>query len=86
MNKKPIHSVVSEVLARSGKAMSAREIYERIQDERLYEFKARDPVSVVRTQLRRHCINVKVPTRAKYFRMTDDGLFALLELPVISDE
>ena len=83
MSKKTIHQVISEVLRGAGRPMSAREIYEEIARQGLYEFKAKDPANIVRGQLRRHCAGVKAPrgTGTKYFRMTNDGLFALLESP-----
>jgi hypothetical protein len=64
--------------------MSSREIYDQIVARGLYEFKAKDPANIVRGQLRRHCVDVKAPrgASAKYFKMTDDGQFALLESPV----
>jgi restriction system protein len=61
--------------------MSAQEIYEQIVGQGLYEFKAKDPSNIVRGQLRRHCVGAKGGASKKCFRMTDDGLFALLESP-----
>lgn len=79
MTRKPIHEVISDVLRKAGKPMSAREIYEEITAQGLYEFNAKDPASIVRGQLRRHCENVKGTGTVKHFRMAGDGLFELAE-------
>jgi hypothetical protein len=83
MTRKPIHAVISEVLVEAGRPMSAREIYEQIQSRGLYDFKAKDPPSIVRGQLRKHCTNVQAPygARVRYFRMTEEGLFEILGSP-----
>ena len=83
MAKKTIHQVISEVLGAAGRPMTSREIYQAILEQSLYEFKAKDPANIVRNQLRRHCIDVTATRGAsvKYFKMTDDGRFALLESP-----
>ncbi|MFV1965752.1 MAG: HTH domain-containing protein [Pirellulaceae bacterium] len=88
MQKQPIHEVIAKVLAEHGKPMSARDIYEAIRDGHLYDFKAKDPANIVRSQLRRHCLSVRSPkgTRMKYFEMTTDGAFRLLEKPALQDE
>lgn len=77
MTQKPIHVVISDVLRQADKPMSAREIYDQIRAQGLYEFKAKDPASIVRSQLRRHCTDVKGSADVKYFQMTDEGLFEL---------
>lgn len=86
MTKKPIHAVISDVLGQADKPMSAREIYDRIRDQGLYEFKAKDPASIVRNQLRRHCTNIKGSASVKYFRMADNGGFERLEPPEILEK
>ncbi len=67
MSKKPIHAVISEVLASSDRPMSAREIYELIVSQNLYEFKAKDPANIVRGQLRRHSLD---PFRSRMLSFT----------------
>ena len=83
MAKKTIPEVICDVLREAGRPMSAREIYDSISSRGLYEFKAKDPANIVRSQLRRHCIDVKRPAgaRTKYFKMAADGNFDLLEQP-----
>lgn len=84
MAEKTIPQVISDVLSEASRPMTSRDIYELIAQKRLYDFKAKDPASVVRKQLRRHCVQMKssLGAGAKYFRMTDDGLFELLESPI----
>ena len=77
--KKTIHEAIGEVLKDADGPLSSRQIYQCICDKELYAFKAKDPANIVRNQLRRHCVNVSgtAGAQTKYFRMTDDGLFAL---------
>ena len=86
MKRKPIHEVASEVLANAGRPMTAYEVHEAIVRDGLYSFQAKDPLSIVRNQLRRHSENVsgRATSRTKYFRMTGDGRFELLSEPVSS--
>src|SRR5262249_32058974 len=82
--KSPIHKVIADVLREAGQPMSVKDIYETISDHKLYTFRAQDPVQVVVSQLRRHCKEFNFPSaRAmKYFTMTEDGRFQLLDSPV----
>jgi hypothetical protein len=83
MAKQTIHQAISEVMREAGRPLSSGEIYDQIVARGLYEFKAKDPANIVRGQLRRHCVDVKAPRGAssKYFKMTADGQFALLDSP-----
>lgn len=53
---------IKMVLANSTKAMTAKEIYEEIIRQKLYEFGAQDPVGVVNAQIRRRCAGLDFPT------------------------
>lgn len=79
-----IPQVISQVLRANKGAMSAKEIYEAVVAANLYTFKAQDPLSVVKTQLRRHCEGLNFPSAraVKYFAMTKDGKYLLLAKPV----
>ena len=55
--KKTIHQVAFEILKEFGHPMTAAEIYQVMVDRSLYDFKAKNPGSVVRSQLRRHSVN-----------------------------
>ena len=82
--KTPIHKVITDILRESGKPMSVKDIYDAIIEHKLYTFRAQNPQHVVVSQLRRHCKEFNFPSaRAmKYFTMTEDGRFQLLERPV----
>ena len=81
---KPIHRAIAEVLAGDAQAMSPQEIYDRICERQLYSFPAKDPVHVVRSTLRRHCVNMAFPSARdkKYFTIDTDGKYQLLPRPV----
>jgi len=81
MKKKPIHAVIGEVLVAAGRALTSREIYEAIVRDELYSFQSKDPLNIVRNQLRRHSVNVegKATSQTKHFRLTEDGRFELLQ-------
>lgn len=42
------------VLVESAEPLSSEEIYRRIREKQLFEFKARDPAGIVRAALRKH--------------------------------
>lgn len=79
-----IHQAIGEVLRAAGRSMTADEIYSEIIRQALYEFRARKPLDVVKTQLRRHCKDVDFPTahRRKYFGLDSDGRYTVLPAPV----
>ncbi len=81
--KMPIHKAISEVLRDISHPMSAHEIHTAIVKRNLYAFKARDPLSVVKGELRRRCKELNFPSAytTKYFSMTTDGRFRLLPKP-----
>ena len=75
-----MHSVISDVLHRAGYPLTIHEIYDVIVSEHLYEFPAKDPYSIIRDQLKRHCIENQhsCAAKAKYFSQTADNRFTLL--------
>jgi hypothetical protein len=79
-----IPQAISQVLRAKKGPMSAREVYDAIIAAGLYPFKAQDPLSVVKTQLRRHCKGLDFPSARpiKYFSMTADGKYQLLPKPI----
>lgn len=78
--KQAIHQVAAQVLSESKRGMTVDEIYETIIAKGLYEFKAKSPKSVLRSQLRRHAGATgpqdKTGTTAT-FRIITDGRFEL---------
>jgi hypothetical protein len=80
--KQAIHQVAAQVLADGKRSMTVDEIYEVIVSKGLYEFKAKSPKSVLRSQLRRHCGNTGEQSKMdakSVFQMLSDGRFALLD-------
>ena len=86
MPQETIHAVISEVLQAAGRPMSAQAIYDAIRQNHLYEFKAKDPRNIVGNQLQRHCIenNHSCAASARYFTVTKDRLYSLLDNPVLN--
>lgn len=66
-----IIEAIKTVMRRAGKALNAREAYVAILDQNLYEFRAKEPLHVVRMQIRRHCKGLDFPSAlpAKHFKM-----------------
>jgi restriction system protein len=71
---------IKKVMQGSGKPMTANEVHAEIAREGLYEFRAADPVSIVRAQLRRHCegLGLTKASERKYFRSAGEGRYELL--------
>lgn len=77
--KKAIHQIAADVLAEENKPMSSDELYELIVSRNLYDFKAKNPKSVFKSQLRRHSDNVagQKQSGTPLFTLTSDGKFKL---------
>jgi|HubBroStandDraft_6_1064221.scaffolds.fasta_scaffold957339_1 hypothetical protein len=52
--RKTILDAVVQVLGTDPKGATAKQIYDRIVEGRLYEFRAKDPIGVVRGAIRKH--------------------------------
>jgi hypothetical protein len=78
--KKSIHQVAADVLAEHKRPMTADEIYEVILAKDLYEFNAKSPKSVLRSQLRRHSARGSAGTTntKPIFKVSPEGLFSLV--------
>lgn len=51
-----IAEAAAEVLRGSNKSMSVEEIVAQINERSLYNFNSSDQISIVREQIRRHCL------------------------------
>lgn len=73
---------IKEVLQESPDALSVDDVYSRIVSRGLYAFKAAEPKSVVRSQLRRHCFGLDFPTASpvKFFRLVGEDRYAIESL------
>jgi len=76
-----IKEAAIKVLRDAGQALTLDEIYTRICQSGLFEFKATQPKSVLSRQLRSHCVGIelKLATGEKCFRMTADGKFTVIQ-------
>ncbi|WP_339792517.1 restriction endonuclease [uncultured Imperialibacter sp.] len=79
MKKRTINQAIEEALKREGVPMRAKELFSRIVEDDLYRFRAINPEHIVRTQLRRHSINLEFPTahKSKHFVFLKDGTYWL---------
>lgn len=57
-----ITDAITKVLKESKDPLSHKEIYKRIVDKSYYSFGAKDPASVVRSKIRKHCYGVDFPS------------------------
>lgn len=57
-----ISEAIELVLKNSKVPMTDREIYEQVLKDGLYEFNAKDPLSVLRLEVRKHCLGIDFPS------------------------
>ncbi|GHT34362.1 hypothetical protein FACS189434_10390 [Bacteroidia bacterium] len=81
MKKRTIIEAILKVLKDNNKSLSIKDIYEKIVDNAYYKFNAQNPYSVVRVEVRRHCVGVEISSASpkKYFQLLKDGTYWLLE-------
>ncbi|MBZ7762230.1 hypothetical protein FML42_22930, partial [Klebsiella oxytoca] len=67
------------------------EVYQEIMDQKLYDFGAKDPKSVIRVKLRIHTFGLNFPSSSpkKYFKVISgegkDSLYTNLDVDVIEE-
>jgi len=66
-----IIEAVLEVLKTENKPLSAEEVYNLICKRNLYSFGAKDPLSVVRAEIRRHSVGFTGKTKASSARVKE---------------
>jgi hypothetical protein len=83
MPEHSIPAVMVAVLRQAGRPLLPVEILHQLQAQGLYPFKARDPLHIVSSQLRRHCLDLDFPSArpVKWFRQTADGRYEALASP-----
>jgi len=71
---------IIDVLTQANEPLPAVSIYNRIVENGLYSFKAKDPRSIVRATVRKHCENLDYATarKTKYFYITKDKKYGLI--------
>jgi hypothetical protein len=81
MPKITIRQVIIDVLRAAGTPLNAQQIYDRIVEAKLYDFQAKNPYAIVRSQLRRNSVNVELQKgpNTRCFRVSPEGRFSLHE-------
>lgn len=79
-----IIEAVLTVMRSADRPLTSSEVLADITTKRLYEFGAKDPLSLVRAQMRRHCVGYerKVGASIRYFEKIDRDHFRLLDHPI----
>lgn len=72
-----IYEAVTIVLNDSNVPLSVRDIYQAIRDRGLYDFKAKDPVSVVAKSIRSREVNKSEEVKA-VFKKCSDGRYQVV--------
>jgi restriction system protein len=77
-----IVEAIQDVLRNAVEPLAIDQIYSEIVSRKSYAFKAVDPKSVVRSQLRRHCLGLDFPSASpvKYFRIHGEDRYELASL------
>ena len=77
-----VHAVL-EVMRIAGRPLSSGEVLALIQLHDLYTFRAKEPISIVRTAMRRHSIECPDATAARtaYLTRTAHDTYSLLPSP-----
>lgn len=79
-----IMDAVLQVMRRTARPMRPYEVFAEIEEGRLYDFRARDPAGVVRTQMRRHSLECPAQSAATvlYLKSAGKDSYELLPAPV----
>jgi restriction system protein len=78
-----IIEAIKAVMLQRGSPMTAREAYDAIVSQNLYEFHAQNPAHVVQQQIRRYSEGIDFPTAesTKHFKLVGENKFLPLEQP-----
>lgn len=78
-----IVEAIRRVMVAAGRPLTPKEAYDAIIEGGLYEFHAQQPEHVVRTQIRRHLMDVDFPSSAtkKHFRVEGRNKYSALVVP-----
>jgi restriction system protein len=76
-----IVEAIKEVMKREQKPLTPAQAFEAIVAAGLYNFKAKNPVSIVATQIRRHCKGLDLPkaTGTKHFEAHGQNRYYFLD-------
>ena len=72
---------IIQVMRATNRQMTPNEILQGIERMKLFTFNAKNPASIVSTQLRRHTVgsSTKIATKVKLFERSADGKYFLVE-------
>lgn len=78
-----IHEAAKQVMRDAGKPLASNEIYALIVERKIYDFKARDPLQVLRSVIRSKTENIHNPSSSpvRHFRLVEGGKFIPLDSP-----
>lgn len=78
-----IVEAIKEVMKRTHKPLTPTEVYQAIVAAGLYNFRAKNPVAIVTTQIRRHCKGLDLPkaTGTKHFESRGENRYFYLDMP-----
>ncbi len=84
LEKQTIVEAIKQVMKAHDRAMTVQEVYESIVQQNLYDFKASQPLHVVRSQIRRHCLELDFPSASdvKHFQMQGENKYYYLSKPI----
>ena len=79
-----IYEAAIQVMRDAGKPLSLNEIHTLIMDRKLYDFKARNPLGVLRSTIRSRTENIHNPSSntVRHFRLVEGGKFVPLDSPI----
>lgn len=71
---------IKKVLIEEKRPLTVPQIYDLIVKRGLYKFNAKEPKTIVRQQIRRHCLALTFPSAMpnKYFKIVEKGKYALI--------
>ena len=84
--KTTIVDAIRQVMKAEGRPMTAREVYYGTIQAGLYDYKAKEPIHVVASQIRKHCVGKDARSYAasKFFEAAGKGRYKLLAQPIQS--
>lgn len=70
-----IAEAIISILKTVGQPLSYQEIYQKIIEQKLYEFGAKNPAQLVNNKIRKHCVDLNFPSASpvKYFTITSNN-------------
>ncbi len=79
-----ITQAIEKVMRDNNRPMTIQEAHDAIVAGGLYQFKADDPVHIVRNEIRRHSLGLDFSSSSpkKLFRITEEGRYFLLDRPM----